>query len=128
MSQQIAQNRTRGRSRPPAEPFLWLGFTSGGVLAALFAPILLFLFGVAFPLGWIDPPGHDHLLAVVGHPLTGIVGFVVLAVCLHHAAHRFRYTLYDGLRMQHLNELIAVLCYGGAVVGSVASAYILWTV
>jgi fumarate reductase subunit D len=116
------------KPRTPVEPFLWLGFTSGGVLAALFAPILLFLFGVAFPLGWIDPPDHDHLLAVVSNPLTVVVLFVVLSLCLLHAAHRFRYTLYDGLRMQHLNDLIAVLCYGGAVLGSVASAYVLLTV
>jgi fumarate reductase subunit D len=115
------------RSRPPIEPFLWLGFTSGGVLAALFAPILLFLFGIAFPLGWIDPPDHDHLHAVVSHPLTIVVAFGVFTMCLVHAAHRFRYTLYDGLRMQHLNELIAVLCYGGAVIGSVATAFVLLT-
>src|SRR5215510_8879220 len=116
------------RSRPPAEPFLWLGFTSGGVLAALFAPILLFLFGLAFPLGWIDPPDHDHLVAVMGHPLTVVVMFVVFSLCLLHAAHRFRYTLYDGLRMQHLSGLIAVFCYGGALLGSAASAYVLLTV
>lgn len=118
---------TQHGSRPPVEPFLWLGFTSGGVLAALFAPILLFLFGIAFPLGWIDAPTRDHLHAVVSHPLTIVVGFVVLAMCLLHAAHRFRYTLYDGLRMQHLNDLIAVLCYGGAALGTVASAYVLLT-
>ena len=122
-----SQSAARKMSRPPAEPFLWLGFTSGGVLAALFAPILLFLFGVSFPLGWIDAPDHDHLHAVVSHPLTVVVVFVVLIMCLLHAAHRFRYTLYDGLRMQHLNELIAVLCYGGAVLGSIASAYVLLT-
>jgi len=122
-----AQTEPR-KSRPPVEPFLWLGFTSGGALAALFAPILLFLFGVAFPLGWIDPPDHDHLVAVVSNPVTIVVVFVVFSLCLVHAAHRFRYTLYDGLRMQHLNELIAVLCYGGAVLGSVASAYVLLAV
>ena len=46
---------------------------------------------------------------------------------LFHAAHRFRYTLYDGLQIKHLNEIIALLCYGSAVVGSVASAYLLAT-
>jgi fumarate reductase subunit D len=35
----------------PAEPFAWLAFSAGGVVAALFVPILLFLFGLAFPLG-----------------------------------------------------------------------------
>lgn len=124
----MTEQAVRRRSRPPVEPFLWLGFTSGGVLAALFIPIGLFLFGVAFPLGWVDDPDHDHLVSVVGHPLTAIVMFVVFAMSLMHAGHRFRYTLYDGLRMQHLHGSIAALCYGGAIVGSAASAYVLWTV
>ena len=36
------------------------------------------------------------------------------------------YTLYDGLQIKHLNEVIALLSYGAAVVGSVATAYLLW--
>ena len=56
---------------------LWLVFSGGGVMAAIFLPVLVFLFALAFPLGWIDPPDHDHLAAVVGHPLT----FLVLLGC-----------------------------------------------
>ena len=104
-------------TKRPIEPFLWLLFSAGGVLAALFIPILGFLFGVAFPLGWIDPPDHDHLAAVVGNPVTTLVVFGTFVVMLVHAAHRFRYTLYDGLQIKR-KLLIAVLCYGAAVVGS----------
>jgi fumarate reductase subunit D len=64
---------------------------------------------------------------VIGHPLTRLTLVVVCTVSLFHAAHRFRYTLYDGLQIKHLNEIIALACYGGAVVGSVASAYLLAT-
>ena len=45
------------------EPLVWLTFSGGGVTAAMFLPVLVFLFALAFPLGWIDPPSHDHLLA-----------------------------------------------------------------
>ena len=45
---------------------------------------------------------------------------------LLHWAHRFRYTLYDGLQVKHLNEVINLLCYGGALVGAVVTAYVLW--
>ena len=107
---------------------MWLLFSAGGVLAALLLPILLFLFGLAFPLGWLAPPGHAHLLAVLRHPLTRIVLFLLCLLALFHGAHRFRYTLYDGLQIKHLNELINLLCYGGAVVGSVVAAYLLWQV
>jgi fumarate reductase subunit D len=36
---------------------------------------------------------------------------------LVHAAHRFRYTLYDGLQVKH-RTLVAAVCYGGAVFGA----------
>ena len=37
------------------EPLVWLTFSGGGVTAAMFLPVLAFLFALAFPLGWIDP-------------------------------------------------------------------------
>jgi fumarate reductase subunit D len=109
------------------EPFLWLLFSAGGVLAALLLPILLLLFGLAFPLGW-PAPGYDHLLGVLRLPLIRLVLFLVCLLSLFHAAHRFRYTLYDGLQIKHLNGLINTCCYGAAVVGSVAALYLLWQV
>jgi fumarate reductase subunit D len=108
------------------EPLLWVLFSAGGVLAALLVPVLLFLFGIAFPLGWLEPPSHAHLLAVVNHPLTRVVLFLLCTLSLFHWAHRFRYTLYDGLQVKHLNELINLFCYGGAIAGSAAAAYVLW--
>jgi fumarate reductase subunit D len=110
------------------EPLLWTLFSAGGVLAALFLPSLVFLFGVAFPLGWLSPPRHEHLLAALRHPLTRMALFLLCMLALFHWAHRFRYTLYDGLQIKHLNELVNVLCYGGAMVGSGVAAYLLWHV
>ena len=110
------------------EPLLWTLFSAGGVLAALFLPSLVFLFGVAFPLGWLSPPRHEHLLAVLRHPLTRMLLFVLCMLALFHWAHRFRYTLYDGLQIKHLNELVNLLCYGGAIIGSVVAGYLLWQV
>jgi fumarate reductase subunit D len=107
-----------------AEPLVWLMFSGGGVLAALFLPILMALFAFAFPLGWLTPPSHSHLSAVLGNPLTVVVLVVLFALCLAHAAHRFRYTLYDGLQLKR-RRLIAVLCHGGAVLGTVASLAVL---
>ena len=121
--------RTTRRAVPfRPEPFLWLLFSAGGVVAALFVPVLLFLFGLAFPQGWITPPDHDHLLAVVRNPLTMLVVFGLCVLALFHWAHRFRYTLYDGLQIKHLEEVIATICYGGAIVGSAVAAYLLWQV
>ena len=108
------------------EPLLWLLFSGGGVLAAVFLPVLLLLFGLAFPLGWITPPDHSHLLAVASHPLTLLFLLVLLPISLIHSAHRFRYTLQHGLQLGRAKRLLAAICYGGAVVGTVASVYVLW--
>jgi succinate dehydrogenase subunit D len=107
------------------EPFLWLLFSAGGVAAALLLPMTLLLFGLVFPLGWIAPPDYARVLALLAHPLTRVALFVACTLSLVHAAHRFRYTLYDGLQIKHLNEFIAVLCYGSSVVGTIAAAYLL---
>lgn len=110
------------------EPLLWLFFSAGGVLAALVLPILVLLFGLAMPLGWLSPPNHDHLLAVFRHPLTRIALTVFIPLVLLHAAHRLRFTLYDGLQIKHLNEIINVLCYGGAAAGTIIGWYLVWSI
>lgn len=106
------------------EPLLWILFSAGGVLAALLIPSLLFLFGVAFPLGWLTAPDYTRMLALLAHPMGRAVVFLLCSLSLFHWAHRFRYTLYDGLQIKHLTELVNLFCYGGAVVGSVVSAYL----
>jgi fumarate reductase subunit D len=97
------------------EPLVWLTFSGGGVAAAIFLPMLAFLCALAFPLGWVDAPTYEHLRAVVGHPLTRLALFGLFAVMLVHAAHRFRFTLYDGLQVK-ARLLVATACYGGAAV------------
>lgn len=115
-------------TRRSPEPVLWLLFSSGGMAAALLVPILLFLFGIAIPLDWVSMPDHAHLLAVLRNPLTRLVLFGLCVLALFHWAHRFRYTLYDGLQLKRFSAVIVVLCYGGAVVGSIVSAVLLLTV
>ena len=110
----------------PIEPFLWTLFSGGGVVAAFVAPILLFLLFLAFPTGLFHMPSYDALHSLVAMPLVRLFLFVVCSVPLFHWAHRFRYTLYDGLQIKHLNEFIDVLCYGGAVVGTLLAAVLLW--
>ncbi|TCO44606.1 succinate dehydrogenase subunit D [Kribbella antiqua] len=113
--------------RRSPEPLLWLLFSSGGMAAALMVPILLFLFGIAIPLDWFDP-SYDHLSAVLHNWITRLILFGLSALALFHWAHRFRYTLYDGLQLKRYGTPIAALCYGGAVAGSVIAAALLLTI
>jgi len=108
------------------EPFLWGLFSVGGVVAAFLMPVHAFLFALAFPLGWIEPPAYERLLELVRHPVSRLYLFVFCALPLFHWAHRFRFTLYDGLQIKHLNEVIFVFCYGGAISGTVLAGYTLW--
>lgn len=105
------------------EPLAWLLFSAGGVVAALLLPVLAVLFGLAFPLGWLSPPSHSHMLALLRPTLVRLGFWAVLTLCLLHWAHRFRYTLYDGLQVKHLNEIINLVCYGGALLGSAVAAW-----
>jgi fumarate reductase subunit D len=107
-------------------PFLWLLFSAGGTVAALLFPVHLFLTGLAFPLGWLEAPSHDHVHGLVRHPVTRLYLLVLISLPLFHWAHRFRYTLYDGLQLKHLTALIAVLCYGTALAATAMAAYALW--
>ena len=113
--------------KPSNEAFLWMLFSAGGVVAAFLVPVHLLLFGLAFPLGWLRAPSYEHLMALVGMPLVRIYLFLLCSVPLFHWAHRFRYTLYDGLQVKHLNEVIFTLCYGGALLGTITAGYLLWT-
>ena len=107
-------------------PLMWALFSAGGTIAAFLFPVHLFLNGLAFPLGWLDAPSYDAFLALVQHPITRLYLFVMIALPLFHWAHRFRYTLYDGLQLYHLAVPIAVLCYGAALGASVVAACTLW--
>jgi fumarate reductase subunit D len=109
------------------EPFWWTLFGAGGTIAAFFIPVHLFLHGLAMPLGWIEAPSYEGLLTLVKHPLIRLYLFGLISLSLFHWAHRFRFTLYDGLQLKHLHTLIAVLCYGGAMAGTLVAGYTLWS-
>ncbi len=115
-------------AKKPIEPFLWSLFSAGGMVAALLVPVQLLLFGLAFPLGWLEAPAYEKILDLVRHPATRIYLFMLCSLPLFHWAHRFKYTLYDGLQIKHLNELINSFCYGGAVAGTALAGYLLWNI
>ena len=109
------------------EPFFWALFSGGGMLAALVLPAIALVLWVAAPLGWIERLGYEQLIEKLRHPLARVVLLGLIIASLFHWAHRFRFTLYDGLQLKHLFGLIAVVCYGGATLLSLVAAYVFWT-
>jgi len=111
--------------RRSREPFFWALFSGGGMLAALLLPALAVLLWLAQPLGWVELPAPDVLADKLRNPVARLGLFTLIALSLFHWAHRFRYTLYDGLQLKHLFGLIAVICYGGAAILTLLAAYLL---
>ena len=89
-------------------------------------PAIVLLLWIAVPLGWVGEPSYPSLLALLGNPWARLFLLVLVTLCLFHWAHRFRYTLYDGLQLYHLNLLIATITYGIATLLTVIAAYLLW--
>lgn len=109
------------------DPFWWTLFGAGGTLSAFLLPVHVALIGIAIPMGWLDAPGYESLRSLVEHPITRLYLFVLISLSLFHWAHRFRYTLYDGLMLKHLESYIMIVCYGGAFVGTVITAILVIT-
>jgi fumarate reductase subunit D len=107
-------------------PLLWTLFSAGGTVAALLFPVHLLLTGFAIPRGWVEGPDYAALRSLAGHPVTRLYLLTLIGLPLFHWAHRFRYTLYDGLQLKHLTALIAVICYGGALVATALAAWTMW--
>ncbi|MEN7547081.1 fumarate reductase subunit FrdD [Rapidithrix thailandica] len=113
------------KSKPYLEPFWWTLFGAGGVVSAFFLPALLFLFGLAIPLGWVEAPAYERFYELLQPlPIRGAVGMLI-TLSLFHWAHRFRFTLYDGLQLQLWRKPIAILCYGTALGLSFWAGYFL---
>ena len=109
-------------ARAHGETVLWSLFAAGGVVTALFIPVIIFITGVGMPFQSTNFP-------VVWTLVNSVLGRLVLTVAiplpLFHCAHRIVHTSKDlGLRAMH--GLIAVLFYGGAVVGTGAAVWIIW--
>jgi fumarate reductase subunit D len=105
------------------EPFWWILFSVGGVVAAFLVPVHLVIFGLAVPLGWVSLD-QVKLRELLSHPLVRLYLFVLIALPLYHWAHRFRFLLED-LGLHGLRMPLAVLCYGSAIVGTVATLWVL---
>lgn len=101
-------------------------FGAGGVMSAMFLPVLLLLTGIAYPLGWLNSPSHDYLHSIFESMITRLLLMGVISLSMVHWAHRFRFTLEDGLQLKRYDTLISVLCYGSAILTALFAGYVLW--
>ena len=100
-------------------PVFWLLFGAGGMLSALFGAGLVFITGIAVPLGWLpaDLLSYPRMRAFAQHGLGMAAIFFVVSLFAWHAAHRIYHSLHDvGIRKGLLAKLA---CYGGALLVTV---------
>ncbi len=104
-------------------PIFWALFGAGGMLSALFGPMLVFITGLAIPLGLLLPPdtlSYAKVLAFAQHFIGKSFIFAVIMLFLWHAAHRIFHTLHDvGI---HAGTGAKLLCYGLALIGTLVAA------
>ncbi|NMF99653.1 fumarate reductase subunit FrdD [Aromatoleum toluolicum] len=107
-------------------PVFWGLFGAGGMLAALFGPVLVFMTGIAVPLGFIlpsDAMSWAHMQAFAQHWAGKGLLFVVVALFMWHAMHRILHSLHDlGV---HAGAALKIACYGLALLVSIVAAWVL---
>ncbi|MFC5499447.1 fumarate reductase subunit FrdD [Caenimonas terrae] len=103
-------------------PVFWLLFGAGGMLSALFGGAMVFVSGIAAPLGWMGAGFMDYPRMLAFSQQWFAKGFLFAAVMLFawHAVHRIYHSLHDlGLRTGAPAKLA---CYGTALVITLISA------
>jgi fumarate reductase subunit D len=111
------------------DPIFWSLFGAGGMLAALVGTALVFVTGIAVPLGILvshDLMRYPRMLGFAQHWLGKIIVFAVIALFLWHAACRIFHMLHDfGV---HATTAAKFVCYGLAFAASVAAGYALFVI
>jgi fumarate reductase subunit D len=104
-------------------PIFWLLFGAGGMLSALLGAVLVFVTGLAVPLGWPLPAdllAYPRVLAFAQGFVGKLALLAVIALFAWHAAHRLLCTVHDfGI---HKGLLAKGIAYGSALVVTLVSA------
>ena len=105
-------------------PIFWGLFGAGGMLSALLGPMLVFITGIAVPLGWLLPHelmSYPRMLAFAQHAAGKGLVFAVVALFAWHAVHRILHSLHD-FRLP-TGTAAKLLCYGSALAITLAAAW-----
>ncbi len=124
-------NHDTTRAQKPAFAHLvwWFLFAQGGVIAAILIPVQVLVQGILGPLGIVPVVDrhYDTWIQVLGNPIVKLYLLVLIALPFYLFAHRLRYFLVD-LGVPAARTVPAqVIFYGGAVVVTVVTMWVLLT-
>jgi fumarate reductase subunit D len=106
------------------KPIFWSLFGAGGMLSALFGPVLIFITGIAVPLGLLDRQtmSHERMLALAHNPVGKIAIVLVIGLFLFHGLHRMYHCVHDfGV---HVTPAMKAGFHGVALLGTLAAIYL----
>jgi fumarate reductase subunit D len=116
-------------NRPTNEAFWWGLFSAGGVLAAIFVPVLMVITGFVLPNRFDPDKGrllqYDALASVLDFWLFKIVLLGIIMLIAVHCAHRMRHIVMD-IMGRPWDMLLRFVCYGGALVLTLVTAVVMF--
>jgi fumarate reductase subunit D len=102
------------------EPFWWSLFSAGGVMSALFVPVLIVLTGLVLPFTESSRSAYPRLLSTISFWPVRIILMGVLCLSFFHCAHRIRHVA-PTIGIRSSPALLYLVCYGAAFAGAVAT-------
>jgi len=107
-------------------PIFWGLFGAGGMLAALFGPMLVIITGLLVPMGLLlpaDTMSYPKMLAFAQNFVGKGFIFAVIALFVWHALHRIYHSLHEiGI---HAGLMAKLICYGIALIVTLIAAVLL---
>jgi fumarate reductase subunit D len=113
-----------------AHLFWWFMFSQGGLFAAVLLPVHILVQGVLGPLGIVRVVDrhYDTWISILGNPIVKLYLLVLISLPFFHFAHRLRYLLVDLGVSAAKSTPVQVVFYGGAVVVTLVTIWLLLTV
>ena len=110
--------------------FWWFMFANGGGLTALVLPAHILVQGILGALGIVPvvDQHYDTWINVLGNPIVKLYVLALIALSFFHFAHRLRYLLVDFGVHAAKSMPAQVIFYGGAVVTTLVTIFLLLTV
>jgi succinate dehydrogenase subunit D len=101
---------------------LWGVFSAGGFIAAFLLPVLIYVVGIAYPLGLWPVNGQDPTSSILAHHHLGTLFlFVTVAGSLYHGIFRFQSTLTE-VGLARAKRVLEVIGYLIIIIGILATA------
>lgn len=113
-------------SKRSNEPIVWTLFGAGGVVVAHTMPVLIFITGIAVPLGMVsaDVLAYERIAGLADGWFGKLFLLVIISLPLWQSAHRIFLSLHD-FGITGGETFFRVVFYGAALWGTLLPLFLL---